>query len=105
MSCHFTSVLPFKVAKYTFKKDYFVKNVCPLRKGVYSKRKEFAPLGSNFFSFRVGPFSERVWRATEQTGNHKCCPRKIMAEYMYIYIPSVSIHLKAWAQFFKVSLA
>ena len=27
-------------------------------KGVYSKRKEFPPLGSKFFPFRVDPFSE-----------------------------------------------
>ena len=27
-------------------------------KDVYSKRKEFAPNGSKFFPFRVGPFSE-----------------------------------------------
>ena len=31
----------------------------PFLKGVYSKRKEFAPLGSKFFPFRVDPFPER----------------------------------------------
>ena len=31
----------------------------PSEKGVYSKRKEFAPKGSKFFPFRVDPFSER----------------------------------------------
>ena len=30
----------------------------PFWKGVYSKRKEFAPKGSKFFPFRVEPFSE-----------------------------------------------
>ena len=30
----------------------------PFWKGVYSKRKEFAPHGSKFFPFRVDPFSE-----------------------------------------------
>ena len=27
-------------------------------KGLYSERKEFAPLGSKFFPFRIDPFSE-----------------------------------------------
>ena len=30
----------------------------PFWKGVYSERKEFAPMGSKFFHFRVNPFSE-----------------------------------------------
>ena len=30
----------------------------PFIKGVYSKRKEFAPRGSKFFPFRVDPFLE-----------------------------------------------
>ena len=30
-----------------------------LLKRVYSKRKEFAPIGSKFFPFRVDSFSER----------------------------------------------
>ena len=33
----------------------------PLLKMVYSKRKEFAPLESKFFPFRVDPFSEGAW--------------------------------------------
>ena len=32
----------------------------PLLKGVYPKRKEFAPKGSKFFPFRVDPFSEAM---------------------------------------------
>ena len=28
----------------------------PYRKGIYFKRKEFAPNGSKFFSFKVDPF-------------------------------------------------
>ena len=32
--------------------------IVPFRKGVCSKRKEFAPHGSKFFPFRVDPFSE-----------------------------------------------
>ena len=39
-----THVLPFA-------QTYFYK-------GVYSKRKEFAPLGSKFFPFRIDCFSE-----------------------------------------------
>ena len=33
-------------------------HITPLLKIVYSKRKEFAPNESKFFSFRVDPFSE-----------------------------------------------
>ena len=32
----------------------------PFWKVFYSKRKEFAPLGSQFFSYRVDPISERI---------------------------------------------
>ena len=35
----------------------------PFLKDTYSKRKEFAPLGSKFFPFRVDPFSEGIWCA------------------------------------------
>ena len=31
----------------------------PSEKGVYPKRKEFAPPGSKFFYFRVDPFKKR----------------------------------------------
>ena len=42
---------------YTFKGDNSVKVVfAPFWKGTYSKRKEFAPIGSKFFPFRVDPF-------------------------------------------------
>ena len=30
----------------------------PFQKGVYSRRKEFAPMGSKFFPSRIDPFSE-----------------------------------------------
>ena len=41
-----------------------VKMFClPSGKGIYSKRKEFAPRGSKFFHFRVEPFSEGGWWA------------------------------------------
>ena len=36
-------------------------------KGVYFKRKEFAPLRSKFFPFRVDSFSEGFWCAAKQT--------------------------------------
>ena len=39
-----------------------------LLKGVHSKRKEFAPLGSKFFPFRVDHFSER---SSEQESKQK----------------------------------
>ena len=38
----------------------------PFWKGVYSERKEFAPLWSKFFPFRVDP-SEGIWCAEKQT--------------------------------------
>ena len=44
----------------------------PSENGVYSKRKEFAPLGSKFFHFIVDPFSETLC-AGQQTGTHKYC--------------------------------
>ena len=45
---------------------------CSLKR-FYPKRKEFAPLGSKFFPFRVEPFSEADGCAGEQTGRHKHC--------------------------------
>ena len=54
----------------------------PFWSGLYSKRKEFAPFGSKFFSFRVDPFSERDWYAGKQTGCHRSClPRKSSTKY------------------------
>ena len=48
------------------------KRLLPLsEKRVYSKRKEFAPLGSKFFPFREGPFSEGTWYAEKQTESQK----------------------------------
>ena len=46
----------------TLSREVNVKTILPLiRKGVYSKRKEFAPFGSKFFPFRVDPFLEGSW--------------------------------------------
>ena len=43
-----------KAAGYTFKGGNSVNFIfAPFRKGVYSKRKEFAPSGRKFFPFRV----------------------------------------------------
>ena len=41
---------------------------CLLLKGVCSKGKEFAPLWSKFFPFKVDSFSERTSCVEEQTG-------------------------------------
>ena len=42
----------------TFRRGNSVESVLSLfRKVIYSKRKEFAPMGNKFFSFRVDPFS------------------------------------------------
>ena len=38
----------------------------PIWEGVYSKRKEFAPIGSKFFPFRVDQFSGGDWCAERQ---------------------------------------
>ena len=42
-------------------------------KGVYSKRKEFAPHGNKFFPFRVDHISEWAWFAGKQSGSPKIC--------------------------------
>ena len=52
---------------YAFRVGNFVKVVLPpFLKGVYSKRKEFAPTGSKVFPFRVDPFSKRNACARKQ---------------------------------------
>ena len=43
----------------------------PSENGVYSKRKEFAPMGSKFFHFKVDPFLEGVLHTGKQTGSHE----------------------------------
>ena len=49
----------FKGTSYILRGGNYIKVVfASLLKGVYSKRKEFAPPGSKFFSFRIDPFSE-----------------------------------------------
>ena len=51
----------------TFKRDNSVKTGRPpFRKGVYSKKKAFAPLGSKFFPFRIHSFWERTWCAEKE---------------------------------------
>ena len=64
---------------YAFKGDTFASVAfVPFWKGVYSKRKEFAPHGSKFFPFRVVySFSEGDWCEGMQTASHKTyLPRK-----------------------------
>ena len=60
-----------------------------LLKGVYSKRKEFAPLGSQIFPFRVDTFSDRL--------NMLECKQKltkiISFEINGRYLPSVPISI------------
>ena len=47
--------------EYIFKGGNFVKIILYfLWKGVYSKRKEFAAIGSKFFPFRVDPFPKGI---------------------------------------------
>ena len=47
---------------------------------MYSKRKEFAPIGSKFFPYRVEPFPEGDWSAEKQTDNLKLSPLSKMME-------------------------
>ena len=66
-------LITFKGNGYIFSRGNSVKNILtPFRKGVYSKRKEFAPLGSKFFPFGVDLFQKRFWCAVQKTGSHKC---------------------------------
>ena len=58
---------------------------CFLLKVVYSKRKEFAPLGSKFFPFRVDIFSEGDCCTEKQTGSQ--------VVFLSENLASVSIHL------------
>ena len=49
----------FKGNRNSFRGGNFVETIfATLLKRGYSKRKDFAPLGSKFFPFRVDPFSE-----------------------------------------------
>ena len=48
-------------------------NFAPFYRGVFSKRKEFAPHGSKFFPSRVDPFLEGNWGTGKQTESHKSC--------------------------------
>ena len=71
--------ISFKGNGNTFKGSNSVQLFLPVFwKMVYSKRKEFAPYGSKFFSFTVDPFPEGAWSAGKQTVSHKSChPCKI----------------------------
>ena len=60
----------FKGTRYILEGSNSVRLVLsPFWKGVYSKRKEFAPKGSKFFPFREDIFSEGAWCAGKQTGS------------------------------------
>ena len=60
-------------------------------KGVYSKRKEFAPSGSKFFLLRVEPAPEKDQCAGMPTGSHKSC----LSCKMEDHLPSTSMRLKS----------
>ena len=61
-----------------------------LLKAVYSKKKEFAPLGSKFFHFRVDPFLEGGWCA----GKQMSCHRSYLFWTKWRKVGSVFIYLK-----------
>ena len=84
---------------YVFKASYSVKIVLPpFWKRIYSKRKEIAPLGSNFFPFRVDPFSEGTWCAGKQTGSFKSClPCKTWQKISQVYqVPLKHIYFRSF---------
>ena len=55
----------------------FLRQIKPLLKRVFSKRKEFASMGSKFFPFRVDPFSEAA-----QSILTELPPMKMYAPYL-----------------------
>ena len=68
----------------------------PSWKWVYSTWKEFAPLGSKFFPFRVDPFSEEHWWTGKPTGSHKNCLHCQKWRKIYqVYSITLSSHF-AW---------
>ena len=58
---------------------------CLSGKGVYSKRKKNC--SPNVFPFRVDPFSEGIWCAGKQTGNHKSCLLVKTTENLRVFSP------------------
>ena len=58
------------LSRETTLSELFLLLVC---KRVYSKRKEYAPLGNKFFPFIVDPFLEGVLCEGKQTGSYKSC--------------------------------
>ena len=56
-----------KISRYTTLKLF----LAPYVKTVHSKRKEFAPMGSKFFPFRVDSFLGEALCAEQQTESHK----------------------------------
>ena len=56
-------------------------------KGVYSKRKEFAPKGSKFLPFGVEPFPERECVRKKQTGSNKSCQQVLLLSFLFLFFP------------------
>ena len=90
-----------KATGYTLLGFISVKTVIvPFRKGVYSKRKEFAPFGSKFFSFRVDPFQKRlVAQGSKQEVT------KLKLSPLSGNLPSVSSPFKCWSRLTHLSVA
>ena len=61
---------------YTFMVGNCQNCLASLLKVVHSKMKEFAPLGSKFFHFRVDLFSQGTWHAVKLTGDKSYLPCK-----------------------------
>ena len=91
---HFADVIPvLKVGwgrgTYLCLPVCFAVHKCPFWKGVYCKRKEFAPLGSKFFHFTVDPLEEG-----ENTFDRDATPIKasIPLKSIFKLIEHISLH-------------
>ena len=71
--------VPFREGTSSFKIvfAYHLKGVY-----VYSKRKEFAPIGSRFFPFRIDISLKAAWYGGKETGSHKSC---LLCKWWTIY--------------------
>ena len=97
--CHSSDFSFYKGSACTFRGGNFVKIVLsPSWKGVFCKRKEFAPKGSKFFTFRVDPFTEWSWCVEKHS--HKSCYHVKPVENLPM---SVSIPLEFALYFLTVS--
>ena len=64
----------------------------PFWKGVYSKRKEFAPTGSKFFPFRVGiPFQKGDKRVLKATSPGKSIESPLSILFFFFFFTEIKV--------------